>query len=316
MTMGTGELKTIFPCGVKESYDLPLYCKNRFCNELGTRAYVTDMMLSHDEYYKEHGIWNKTNEVPTFALVLSSSAAKDGKKHVDHYSHKGLLKKIEGIDELAAWMNQDVEQIRKTIIQYRNDSVRGVDRWGKESFHGIPSADFENEVFYAGRVTPVLHYCMGGITIDTEGNVLDKDRNIIEGLYAAGEVTGGVHGNNRLGGNSLLECTVFGSIVGRKVPLRKAPVATVTIEPTKPKITAELKEISMSELRKHNTQDDCWVAIYGYVYDLTSFAEEHPAGASSIYNLGGQDGTEAFESIHNQGMMEDFEDVLIGKIVI
>jgi succinate dehydrogenase/fumarate reductase flavoprotein subunit len=61
---------------------------------------------------------------------------------------------------------------------------------------------------------------MGGIRIDTEGNVLRDDGSIIEGLHAAGEVTGGVHGNNRLGGNSLLECTVFGSIVGKKLPVR------------------------------------------------------------------------------------------------
>ena len=52
------------------------------------------------------------------------------------------------------------------------------------------------EVFFAGTVTPVLHYCMGGITIDTEGSVLDENGHKIPGLHAAGEVTGGVHGNN------------------------------------------------------------------------------------------------------------------------
>ncbi len=184
---------------------------------------------------------------------------------------------------------------------------------GKSSFQGTPSSDLDNEVFYAGRVTPVLHYCMGGITIDSEGNVLDENRNTIEGLYAAGEVTGGVHGDNRLGGNSLLECTVFGTIVGKRVPVKERKRAA-TIAST-PKPTRELKDVSESELAKYSTEDECWVSIYDHVYDLTTFAGEHPAGAESIHNLCGQDGTEAFESVHNKGMMEDFEEVLIGKLI-
>ena len=269
------------------------------------------MMLGHDEYYAKNRIWNQTNEIPTFSLVLPASASRDGQKHVDHYSHKGLLKRLEGIEELAQWMNQDVEQIRNTFQQYRNEANEGVDQWGKTSFQGIPSEDFENEIYYAGRVTPVLHYCMGGITIDTEGNVLDENKNIIEGLYAAGEVTGGVHGFNRLGGNSLLECTVFGTIVGKRVPVEERKRMVIT--DSKPRITRQLKDISSSELAKHNTEDDCWVSIFGSIYDLASFAEEHPAGAESIYKLCGKDGTEAFQSVHNQGMMEDFEEVLLGK---
>ena len=274
------------------------------------------MMLSHDQYYAQNGVWNKTNEVPTFALVLSSDAARDGQKHVDHYSHKGLLTKIEGVKELAKWMNQDVSQIRETLLGYREYAQEGVDPWGKISFQGLPRADLDNEIFYAGRVTPVLHYCMGGITIDAEGNVLDKEKKAIEGLYAAGEVTGGVHGNNRLGGNSLLECTVFGTIVGNRVPVIPKHTGKSSISSQAKQPPPELKDISMGELAKHNTEDDCWVAIFGKVYDLTSFAEEHPAGAESIYKLGGQDGTEAFQSVHNQGMMEDFEEVLIGKLVM
>lgn len=286
----------------------------RFSNELGTRAYVTDMMLGHDEDYARSRKWNITREIPTFALVLSSAAAEDGKKHVDHYVHKELVTKLEGIHELAKWMGQDVEQLRDTLLQYRMDAEEGVDQWGKKSFQGLPSSDLDGEVFYAGRVTPVLHYCMGGITIDSEGNVLDEDRNIIQGLYAAGEVTGGVHGNNRLGGNSLLECTVFGTIVGKRVPIEERK--RVTLTDAKPKMTRELRDITMSELANHDTEDDCWVDIFGKIYDLTSFAEEHPAGAQSIYDLCGKDGTEAFETVHNQGMMEDFEEVLLGKLIV
>jgi len=193
----------------------------RFCNELGTRAYVTDKMLSHDLSYASTSKWSEGNEIPTFSLVLSSSAAEDGKKHVDHYVHKGLLTRLEGLSALADWMGLPVDIIRKTIVQYQDDSEGGLDQWGKSSFRGVAHTNLNTEIFYAGTVTPVLHYCMGGITIDTEGNVLDDNNTPIPGLHAAGEVSGGVHGNNRLGGNSLLECTVFGTIVGKKIPIRQ-----------------------------------------------------------------------------------------------
>jgi len=289
----------------------------RFCNELGTRAYVTDKMLSHDPSYASTRKWNEANEIPTFSLVLSSSAAEDGKKHVDHYTHKGLLKKLEGVSALADWMGINVDIVRRTILQYQDESEEGADQWGKSSFRGVAQQNLNTETFYAGTVTPVLHYCMGGITIDTEGNVLDEDNVPIPGLHAAGEVSGGVHGNNRLGGNSLLECTVFGSIVGKKIPIiqqqtqPKSRVIIPMIEKEEISPPQERK-VTQGELAKHNKPDDCWVAIHGCVYDLTEFAEEHPAGAQSIYKLGGLDGTEAFAAIHNKNLMDDFEEDKIG----
>jgi flavocytochrome c len=287
----------------------------RFCNELGTRAYVTDQMLKHDKNFAETGRWNRTSKVPTFHLVLSSSASTAAKKHVDLYSHKGLLTRLVGVDALAKFMNVDRHTVTATLRDYQVAATAGVDSFGKTSFSGVPSQDLENEVFYVGTVTPVLHYCMGGIKIDTEGNVIREDGTPIEGLHAAGEVTGGVHGNNRLGGNSLLECTVFGTIVGQKVPIKEKGTSRIAIgnEMLKPSgatsnsASKELPTITMTELSKHNKEDDLWVAIHGTVYDLTEFAHEHPAGFDSIFDLAGTDGTEAFDAVHNLGMLEDFE---------
>jgi succinate dehydrogenase/fumarate reductase flavoprotein subunit len=203
-------------------------------------------------------------------------------------------------------MRQDVKKIRSTLIQYQQDAEQGVDQWGKTSFRGVPMKDLDKEVFYAGTVQPVLHYCMGGIVIDTEGNVLDENGHVIQGLHAAGEVTGGVHGNNRLGGNSLLECTVFGTIVGQKLPIRaRSPAGPVD---TDAKSVKELRDVSMAELQKHNTPEDCWIAIAGTVYDFTAFAEEHPAGAQSIHDLAGKDGTAAFQAVHNMAQADCFSD--------
>jgi flavocytochrome c len=289
---------------------------NRFCNELGTRAYVTDQMLSHDPYYAKEKKWNKNSEVPTFSLVLSSSAAQAGKKHVDLYTHKGLLHRLEGLKALAEFMGQDEDKIRSTLVQYQQDASYGKDEFGKTSFRGVPATDLDNEIFFAGIVTPVLHYCMGGITIDTEGNVLDENGHKIQGLHAAGEVTGGVHGDNRLGGNSLLECTVFGTIVGKKLPIRARNDSRSPVPPPEEAKRKELRDVSTAELQRHNTPQDCWVAIGGMVYDLTDFADEHPAGAKSIHDLAGTDGTAAFEAVHSAGLLNEFEEDRIGPLVV
>merc|ERR1712107_121339 len=73
---------------------------------------------------------------------------------------------------------------------------------------------FAAQPYYVAIITPVIHYCMGGLEIDENSAVLGPDSEAIRGLYAAGEVAGGVHGNNRLGGNSLLDCVVFGRVAG------------------------------------------------------------------------------------------------------
>jgi len=285
----------------------------RFCNELGNRAYVTNKMLEHEETFRRTGNWTRDAPVPTFSLVLSSSAAADGKKHVDLYTHKGLLTRLEGVDALAKWMGISKYTVISTLRQYQQDAAKGSDSFGKTTFRGVPAQDLKNEIFYAGTVTPVLHYCMGGITIDVEGSVLNANGEIIPGLHAAGEVSGGVHGVNRLAGNSLLECTVYGTIVGQKLPIQTAqPVAPLQIVPDEMAAPKERRAVSDTELQQHNSPEDCWVAIHGVVYDLTEFASEHPAGPESITDLAGMDGTEAFAAVHNERILEEFDEEIIG----
>lgn len=146
---------------------------------------------------------------------------------------------------------------------------------------------------------------MGGIKIKPDCSVVREDGTVIDGLHAAGEVTGGVHGINRLGGNSLLECTVFGTIAGQKVPVKEEGSYRLSIgteEKNKghaeyaAQESNEIHNVKIEELAKHNTREDLWVAIHGFVYDLTEFADEHPAGFDSIFNLAGTDGTTAFDA--------------------
>merc|ERR1711924_77154 len=69
--------------------------------------------------------------------------------------------------------------------------------------------------FHVAIVTPAIHYCMGGLEISLKSEVIHESGGVIPGLYAAGEIAGGVHGNNRLGGSSLLDCVAFGRVAGR-----------------------------------------------------------------------------------------------------
>merc|ERR1719386_401363 len=95
------------------------------------------------------------------------------------------------------------------------DEPSGKTGSGKKFYHNIiDGAAVPNEPFYVAIITPVIHYCMGGLETTVDGECV-KDGQALPGLYVAGEAAGGVHGNNRLGGNSLLDCVVFGSVAGR-----------------------------------------------------------------------------------------------------
>merc|ERR1712107_701476 len=87
------------------------------------------------------------------------------------------------------------------------------DKWGKKFFHNLPLET--SDAFHVAIVTPVIHYCMGGLKINGGAEVMDAGDKVIGGLSGAGEAAGGIHGNNRLGGNSLLDCVVFGRVSGK-----------------------------------------------------------------------------------------------------
>merc|ERR1719410_983774 len=96
------------------------------------------------------------------------------------------------------------------------DAASGKTGSGKKFYHNIIEGSVvKTEPFYVAIITPVIHYCMGGLEIDVNSAVVSTSGKPIAGLYAAGEVAGGVHGNNRLGGNSLLDYVVFGRVAGQ-----------------------------------------------------------------------------------------------------
>ncbi len=142
----------------------------------------------------------------------------DFNETIDELVEKGLVVKGETIEELAKNMNVPYEALQKTIDEYN----KAVDGQIKDPFNkGVMQYKFDKAPFYAGIRVPTIHHTMGGIKINTNAEVIGVDGNVIPGLYAAGEVTGGIHGANRLGGNALPDTVVFGRIAGKNCALSK-----------------------------------------------------------------------------------------------
>lgn len=145
-------------------------------------------------------------------LVLNSKASNVLDFHTRHYSGRGLMKKMSG-KELAKEIGCSEDSLQKTFTDY-NAIAEGKqkDPFGKKFFHNLP---FDiNDTFHVAIMEPVLHFTMGGIEINDKAQVLNPDGEVFEGLYACGELAGGVHGANRLGGSSLLGCVVYGRVAG------------------------------------------------------------------------------------------------------
>ena len=87
----------------------------------------------------------------------------------------------------------------------------------EDGSYNVDSYDLENTVMTIRLMAPSTHHTMGGLKVDTERHVLNTDGEVIPGLYAAGEVTGGIHGGNRLGGNAIVEIFVSGRTAAKAV---------------------------------------------------------------------------------------------------
>lgn len=130
---------------------------------------------------------------------------------IDKLLSDGHSVKADTLDELAEKIGVDADTLKATVETYNAGMTSGSDEFGKAT-----SADSTilQAPFYASLRTPTVHYTMGGIQIDTDAHVLNADGNAIPGLYAAGEVASGIHGNNRLGGNAYPDIITFGRIAG------------------------------------------------------------------------------------------------------
>lgn len=130
---------------------------------------------------------------------------------VQEYLKGGYLVKADTVEGLAEQMGVDAAVLQATIDQYNNAVTTGVDELTGRT---LLVATIDEGPYFAAKRVPSAHHTMGGVEIDVNTHVLDTEGNWIEGLYAAGEVCGDIHGGNRVGGNAVDDTVVFGRIAG------------------------------------------------------------------------------------------------------
>lgn len=169
---------------------------NRFGSEMATRDVMSAAVLSQT---------GKT------AYLVFDTSVRKSLKAIEGYVKKGLLTEGETPEALAEKLGMPKEALAQTISKY-NKYVQD----GNDPEFGRKASEMPRQLnegpYFAVEVGPAIHHTMGGIKINEKAEVLDANDNAIPGLYAAGEVTGGVHGGNRLGGNAVADICVYGKI--------------------------------------------------------------------------------------------------------
>ena len=167
----------------------------RFVNELLTRDAVSAAELEQDGQY---------------AYILFDQNLRDHLKAVEKYVKANLTVQADTIEGLAEQLSIDPATLAATLNQW-NEAVKNQEDplFGRTT--GM-NADLTTAPYYAIKIAPGIHHTMGGVKINTSAEVINKAGGTIPGLFAAGEVTGGVHGGNRLGGNAVADIVIFGRI--------------------------------------------------------------------------------------------------------
>ena len=168
----------------------------RFVNEMETRDIVSAAILKCPE---------------KVAYLIFDQGVRDSLKAIETYSKQNLLSQGANLTELARVISIDAVALEYTIDEYNKAVLAKHD----SEFERNP-ASMERTIskapFYAIEVEPAIHHTMGGLKINSKAQVLNKKGKAIPGLFAAGEVTGGVHGAERLGGNAVADICIFGKI--------------------------------------------------------------------------------------------------------
>ena len=170
----------------------------RFCNEMDTRDVVSAAILKQTQGE---------------AFLIFDQGVRKSLASIETYANQHLLKEGATVAELAAAIGIPAEDLEATLTRYNAQQKAGVDEdFGRSAAQ--MTAALETAPYYAVCVTPATHHTMGGLSVNTDTQVLRADGTPIPGLYAAGEVTGGLHGANRLGGNGVADIVVNGRLAG------------------------------------------------------------------------------------------------------
>ena len=169
----------------------------RFCDEVGTRDAVSAAELAQTGGY---------------AWLVVDQKMVDASSVIAGYIKAGYTVQGDTYEALAEAMGVPADAFASTMEKWNAAVAAGTDaEFGRTSF----ANPLDTAPYYAIKIAPGVHHTMGGVKINTSAQVLDTEDNVIPGLFAAGEVTGGIHGANRLGGNAVADFIVFGRISGQ-----------------------------------------------------------------------------------------------------
>ena len=169
----------------------------RFIDEVGTRDVVSAAEIEQPGSY---------------AYLIFDQAMVEKSGPLQGYIEKGFTKQGETYEELAKELEIDEKTLAETMENWNKAVVSKKDEeFGRTAF----ADELKTAPYYAIKLSPGVHHTMGGLKINKDTQVLDKDGNAIPNLYAAGEITGGVHGANRLGGNAVADIIIYGRIAGQ-----------------------------------------------------------------------------------------------------
>ncbi|MGK0736354.1 flavocytochrome c [Yokenella regensburgei] len=176
---------------------------NRFFNEMETRDKVSASIIALPEHY---------------AYIVFDEHVRAKNKAADEYIAKGFVTSASSPRALAAKLGMDEHAFLATLERYNGFvEKQHDDDFGRTTALRNP---INEGPFHAIRIAPGVHHTMGGVTITTEAEVLNTEQKAIPGAYAAGEVVGGIHGGNRIGGNAVADIIIFGTLAGHQAALR------------------------------------------------------------------------------------------------
>ena len=174
---------------------------NQACWE-GVKAYAEAHGKTY-QYYQP-GADSTDERLNSIDLAVSEGALSD--------DYKDTVLSAATIEELAEKLSINAEGLKASVEQYNADAAAGAEN---AQIAAVPKRALDAEgPYYGVRVEAANHMTKGGVVCNENAQVLNADDTVVPGLYAAGEVTGGVHGANRLGGNAVADFTVFGRIAG------------------------------------------------------------------------------------------------------
>lgn len=183
---------------------------NRFVDEGARRDVMTTALFKQEDSF----MWVIVDKhsYPT------GDTKNNFNESIDQLIAEGRAYKADTLEDLAKQIGVDPKNLKNSVDTFN----KAVDKSIKDQFGRTLFKDkLDAPPYYAGARKPTVHHTMGGVEINSNAQVLDKQGKVIPGFYAAGEVTGGIHGGNRLGGNAVPDTVIFGKIAGESAALGK-----------------------------------------------------------------------------------------------